>query len=181
MFNEKRNQQRLFFDFFFSIHDNTIEKKKTTKIVFRFFFFSFKIKILEKKKTTKVVFRFFFSFENATSENDIIKRMMSDNDDDNVVNCEFAHDASSIRSESYSSFVTLIQFLFINSLLVDTSLTRCVSRFSIVELTTRRASFKIKLRRAQRRIHFNNWTSWFRANFFSFDSHNALIRRSVFS
>jgi hypothetical protein len=159
MFDEKRNQQKLFFDFSFSQSMITQSRKKTTKIVFRFFFF----------------------FERVTSESDIIKRMKNDNDDDNIVNCEFESNASSIRSESYSSSVILIQFLLIDSLLVDISLTRFISRSFIVNLTTRRTSFKLKSRRAQRRILFNSWTNWLRANSFSFDSHNILIRRNFFS
>ncbi len=134
MFDEKRNQQKLFFDFSFSQSMITQSRKKTTKIVFRFFFF----------------------FERVTSESDIIKRMKNDNDDDNIVNCEFESNASSIRSESYSSSVILIQFLLIDSLLVDISLTRFISRSFIVNLTTRRTSFKLKSRRAQRRILFNS-------------------------
>ncbi len=134
MLDEKKNQQRLFFDFFFSIDDNTIEKKKTTKIVFQFFFF----------------------FERVTNENDIIKRMKSDNDDNNVVNCEFELNANSIRNESYFSFITLIQSLLIDFLLVDISLTRFINRFFIVNFTTRRTSFKLKSRRTQCRILFNS-------------------------
>ncbi len=111
--------------------DEARSKEKSTKIVLWFFFFSIDDNTTERKKTTKIVFRFFSLFNDATSD-DIVKRMTSDNDDDNVVSCEFEQDASSIRDKLNFSSVTLIQSLLIDFLLVDTSLARFISRFSIV-------------------------------------------------
>ncbi len=120
------------------------------------FFFSIDDNTIEEKKTTKVVFRFFFSFKCVTNDDDNVKRMTNDNDNDNVVNDEFKHDANLIRDELYFSFVILIQFLLIVFLFVDIFLTKFINRFFIVKLMTRRTSFKFKSRKAQRRMFFNN-------------------------
>jgi hypothetical protein len=160
--------------------DEVRSKKRLTEIIL-WFFFSIDDNTIESKKITKVVFRFFFFFNDATSDDDIVKRMTNNSDDYNVVNYEFKQNASSIRDESNSLFVTFIQFLLIDFLFIDISLARFINRFSIVKFTTRRTSFKLKLRRTQRHILLNNWTNWLCANFFSFDFQNTLIRRNVFS
>jgi hypothetical protein len=99
--------------------DEIRSKEKSTKIVFRFFFLFTNDNTFENKRTTKIVLRFFFfSFRRATKDNIFVKRTTDDSDENNVVSYELKRNVNWIRDEFYFSFVTLIQSLLIDSLLV---------------------------------------------------------------
>jgi hypothetical protein len=160
--DRKRDQQKLFSDFFLSQSKTTSSKRrKERELLLDFFSFLLKSESSRRRRQRKLSFDFFFSL-NAQRTTTIWWRQILFDEDRNF-------------------HLIFIQSRLTDSRLVDTSRVELFKRFFIAKATARQASFNVMSRRAHRRRLRKTWTSWLRANASFAESHNAFIFLNVFS